>query len=202
MTIDHKHPVTCPAVDRAIRFEAFRAAGSLHRFGYDYADIRQEMRLHFLTQFAHFDGRASVATFAAHVCRNRALRLLDVATSLKRDRGGAPRSLSDSVSLGDDRGVVELSTTISEEAYAMRTGRRYRTAAELLILRLDVRRIMKILPAELAAVAELLAEGETPTAAASRLGIARSTIHRRIVRLRGIFHQAGLGLYIGEKEAA
>lgn len=202
MTIDHRHPVTYQNVDQVIRFEAFRAARSLHRFGYDRVDIRQEMRLHLLTQLAHFDGRASMATFAAHVCQNRALRLLDMATSRKRDCGTAARSLTDSVSLGDDRGAVELSTTLSEDAYAIRTGRCSRPAAELFILRLDVRRILKNLPAELAAMAELLAEGETPTAAARRLGISRSTVHRRIVRLRHAFRAAGLDKYAHMREAA
>jgi DNA-directed RNA polymerase specialized sigma24 family protein len=160
------------------------------------------MRLQLLTQLVHFDGRASVVTFAAHVCRNRALRLVDMATSLKRDSGTAPRSLSESHNLGDDSGTAELGNTVSEDAVAMRTGRRSRPEAELLVLRLDVCRVMKSLPAELAAVAELLSEGETATAVAERLGISRSSIYRRIGRLRDIFRHSGLGLYVGEKEAA
>ena len=146
---------------------------------------------------------ASLATFTAHVCRNRARRLVDLATSLKRDRGTTPRSLSNPVNLGDDSsGAVDLSSTLSEDAYAMRTGRRSRSAAELLILRLDVCRIMMSLPTELAAVAALLAEGETPTAVARSLGMSRATINRRILRLRHAFRVASPDKQAGMRKAA
>lgn len=199
------HPAMSPIVDGVVRFEAFRAPRPLHLFGYDRADICQEMRLHLLTRLADFDGRASMATFAAHVCRNRALQLVAAATSVKRGGSAVPRSLSEPVKLSKRDGsnvFAELADIISDDGGTMRTGRRSRSTAELMILCLDVDRVVHGLPAELADVAHLLGTGMPRGEVAQRLGISRATLHRRTARLRCIFRQAGLDKYMGMREAA
>jgi DNA-binding NarL/FixJ family response regulator len=71
-----------------------------------------------------------------------------------------------------------------------------------MILRLDVDRVVSGLPAELADLAHLLATGKSVVGVARRLEISRATVHRRVVRLRHIFREAGLDTYIDMQEAA
>lgn len=194
-----------PIIDGVVRFEAFRAARFLHLFGYDRADICQEMRLHLLTRLADFDGRASMATFAGHVCRNRVLQLVEAATNVKRGGGAVPRSLSEPVNLSkrDGSGVfAELADIISDDGGIMPTRRRSWSTAEQAALRIDLNHVINELPGELVDLAQLLAAGEPLVHAARRLEISRSTAYRRLARLRKVFRAVGIDRYIGIKEAA
>jgi hypothetical protein len=189
-----------PSVLLVLRAEAYRAWRSLERFGFKANDLHQEFALHLLETHRSYDPRrASLATFSARLCRNRTLQLLEGASCAKRGGGVVPRSLSDRVVIGDradNADVTELVDTISEDAVARRMGRRSRSAAELIALRLDVDRVVRELPVELAELATLLAAGEPISTAAHRLKISRSTAYRRLSELRHAFHRARLDGYL------
>ncbi len=62
-------------------------------------------------------------------------------------------------------------------------------------LRIDVHRVILRLPEELAEVATLLMT-LNGTEAATRLGISRSTLYRRLMGIRSVFAAAGLDHYL------
>jgi hypothetical protein len=187
--------VMSPTVQGVIRSEAFRAWRSLRRFGYEPADLRQELTLDCLGRFDRYDpSRSSPATFATHTCRQRTLQIVEPALAAKRNGGVVPQSLSSP--LREDDGVLaELASTISEGAVAARLGRRSRPAEDLTDLHLDVERLLNGLPSELTVVARLLLAGERNVAVARQLRISHATLYRRIAQLRQAFRNAGLHAY-------
>jgi hypothetical protein len=198
--------ILMPSVLRVVRGEAYRAWRSLRRFGFEQKDLHQEFLLRLVENHMVYDGRlSSAATFSSHVCRRRSLQLVEAATSVKRGSGAVPRSLSEPVNLSTPSGTTfftALADIISDDGGVMRTGRRRRSAAELMALRIDTHGVVSHLPAGLAAVAQLLAQGELPSEVARRLGISRATLYRRIGQLRCAFREAGLQRYVAMKEAA
>jgi DNA-directed RNA polymerase specialized sigma24 family protein len=188
-----------------LRVEAFRAWRSLSRFGYESEDLRQEFALRLLQTHASYEPlRSSTATFTSRVCRSRSLQLVEAASCGKRGGGIVPRSLSDPLKVrdhADSAEVSELADTISEDGVASRTGRRSRSALEVMALRLDVERVVRELPTELANVAELLAAGVPVVAVARMLGVSRATVNRRITALREVFRAAGLDGYMAREAA-
>jgi hypothetical protein len=189
--------ILLPAVMAIIRAEAFRAWRSLRRFGFESSDLRQEFRIRLLEAEGAYDAaRSSPATFAGHSCRQRTLQLLEPNLTAKRNGGSVPLSLSSPV--GDqeqEEEALQLIDTVSEDWCTIRIGLRSRPTAELMELAADVAHVIEGLPADLAAVARLLLEGEPDVAVAKRLRISRSTLYRRIGQLRRIFRQAGLHSY-------
>jgi DNA-binding NarL/FixJ family response regulator len=156
--------------------------------------LEQELTLHYLRRCHQHDSkRASAATFASNICRNRLFNLFEAETACMRSATGGLTSLSEPVAIGPSGRTIERGATISEDSYNMNAGRRSRPDAELIPLRIDVDQIVSGLPAELADVAHLLAAGESPEDVARQLEISRATVHRRVVRLRRIFRGAGLG---------
>jgi DNA-directed RNA polymerase specialized sigma24 family protein len=191
------------AVTNAIRHLALRAGGRFTQFGHSRQDVEQELILHYLRhRHQHDSERASAATFAAHICRNRAFGMLAAALAEKRGAGATVGSLSAPVAIGQSDKTIERGATISEDAYHMKTGRRSRPAAELMLLRIDVDQVVSGLPTDLADLAHLLAAGESLVGVAHQLEISRATVHRRVLRLRRIFRGAGLDTYINMQEAA
>ena len=191
--MDSASLVLSPAVTRVVRHEAFRAWRSLRRFGLEVADVRQELLIHLFVRSAHYDRRrSSPSTFASRVCHKRTLQIIESANSAKRGGGVALCSLSDPVRL-KDRKVVEFGATLNGDHSAVLNGRQTRPAAALLRLHLDVERILAGLPHDLAVVARRLAEGNTPSEVARDLSISRATLHRRVVQLRQVFLDAGMG---------
>jgi DNA-directed RNA polymerase specialized sigma24 family protein len=190
-------------VARAIRCAAFRASRRLRRYGFDFQDIEQEFFLHWVgRRHCHDAGRASALTFATHICRRRALQMIEGATTEKRGGSGGTMSLANPVAVGREGRTTELERTISQDEYEANVGRRSRSFAELLILCIDVNRAINRLPAKLAHVANLLASGMPAVEAAQHLQISRATLYRRIGQLRHVFREAGLHGYVVLKEAA
>jgi DNA-directed RNA polymerase specialized sigma24 family protein len=190
-----------PEVQRVVELEAQRAWRSLRRHGFETTDLIQEFQLHLLRRIAQYDERrASLATFVSHVCKNKAFQLMEKETAKKRNSGGIPTSLS--ALLENEGGATELSDTITEDEYALRTGRRYRLAADLLALRIDTEGAVSRLPAELMEVAHLLAAHELVRDIDRTQGISRSSGARRRARMRTIFVMEGLAAYVETREAA
>jgi hypothetical protein len=194
--------VLTPAVAAVIRAEAFRAWRGLHRFGFEPSDIRQEFAMACIGGFHRYDAsRSSPGTFAGHTCRQRTMQMIEPALAAKRNRGAIPESLSAPIR-NDEGAPITFGDLISDDDYTICAGLRSRPAAELAELRIDVSRAMKGLPADMVAVAELLAVGERPVEIARRLGICRASVYRTIPRLRDWFVERGLDGYIAVRQAA
>ncbi len=182
-----------PAVVRAIRFEAVRAAHLLRRYGYDREDVQQELFLHWIERSgSHDPARSSPATFATMICRRRAMSILETATAAKRG-GGIVCAFSE-LPVVDDHGTeIERPDRVSQDTYELRMGRRSRPEAELLHLHLDVEAVLANVPHLAVLAHDLMFNSVSVTA--SSLG-ARSTIHRRKHAVREAFRQAGLHRYL------
>jgi hypothetical protein len=194
--------VLTPGVARVIRLEAFRSWRSLRRFGFEPTDLRQEFTIACLNGFDLYDpSRSSPTTFATHTCRRRTLQIVESARTVKRNGGVTPESFAAPV-VNEHGAKTKLGDLISQDEYAIRTGRRSRPAADLLALRLDVDRVVRGLSTELAEVARLLAAGHVPSDVAKLLRISRATTYRRVADLRAAFQAAGIGPNSRSVEAA
>jgi RNA polymerase sigma factor (sigma-70 family) len=181
--------VLTPRVLAIVRRKAIAAPKALRRLGYEPADLRQEFLVQIVACADRFDGsRASFATFVSHICHNRQLHLIESGFACKRKAGSTLVSLSDPVGEAD---TLQLQDALAQDEYMMRTGRRSRPAAELMLLRIDVDRVVDALPAGMVEVARLLAAGERPADVAQHLGISHATVYRRIAALRAAFRAAG-----------
>ncbi len=186
-----------PSVASAIRDEALRAARRLWRYGFARDDVHQELVLHWLRRRSRHDARRSAPqTFAAHVCRRRAISMLESAIAIKR--GAAMVCSASQLPVVDQHGrKIERPENISVDMYESRFGLRSQPSTERAILQIDVDRAIHHLPAELAQLARSLATGDSLVEVARSLGISRATANRRLVRLRSAFVNAGLGCYVG-----
>ncbi len=194
--------ILTPTVLAVIRAAAWAAWLSLRGFGMEVRDLQQEFAVHLLRRFEHYDERrSSPATFASHSCRQRTLQLLERLTAKKRNSASIAQSLSAPVDTKGGR-QFELADTIADDPCAIRLGQRSRLAAELIELRIDVQRVFKTLPAELADVAERLMKGDGPAEISASLEISRATVYRRIAQLRICLRRAGLEKYTILREVA
>ena len=147
----------------------FHAAALIRRNGVfapcDRDDVAQDLVVSILERLPrHQAARAGPATFADRIARNRAA---DLARHRRRERhlfvsceGAAGPS---------EQGAATVAVLPDAEGIARRV---------------DLRRAVERLGEEDAALCRLVAE-TTITEAARELGVARSTVHRRLRRLRG-----------------
>ena len=190
-------------VTKVIHHFACQAACRFLQFGHSRQDLEQELTLHFLQHSHQHNAKlASAATFAARVCRNRIISMLERESASVRRASGGVTWLTEQVTIGPAGETVERATRISADMYWMETGRQTRPASELQILAIDLKRVLDRLPPELVSVVRLLAEGETPAEAATILDISRATIYRRMVRLRAAFRDAGFESHARLQETA
>jgi len=94
---------------------------------------------------------------------------------------------------GDD-GPLEFTQTIASDEHLNRTGRWRRSDAERAELALDTATVLAALPEDLRDLAVRLMDA-SPSQVARDLGVPRSTLQRRMERLRRHFEDAGLRDY-------
>lgn len=187
----------------AIRSVAHRATDRLWRFGYEREDVEQEFALHYLQHRHHFNAsRAAADTFAAHICKTRALGMLAQATAQKRGGGATLASLSEPITFERDRANGAGAETKPRDLREIRPGRRFKSEADLLALRIDVGRVVQTLPPDLASLALTILAGQSISDVVRVTGISRATLYRRMARLRTAFREAGLQTNPRIQEAA
>jgi DNA-directed RNA polymerase specialized sigma24 family protein len=98
------------------------------------------------------------------------------------------------VLIDSDDGPVELAQTITSDEHRNRTGRWRRSDAERAELALDTATVLAALPEDLRDLAMGLMDA-SPSQVARDLGVPRSTLQRRLERLRRHFEDAGLRDY-------
>jgi len=183
------------AVADVVRLEALRSWRTLRRHGFQLDDVHQELLVHWTLQRHRYDAqRASQATFAAHVCRRRALSLIEAAEAAKRG-GGNVCAVSEMAPMDEHLIEIERPDQVSEDTQAIRLGLRSRPEAELSELKMDVENVIATLAPDHAALADGL-KRENITGAAASLGISRATAHRRRAAIKTAFIAAGLDGYL------
>lgn len=175
---------------------AIKLAGTYGFNRSDRDDIRQELLLDCWIRLRKFHPtKSSRRTFLHRLVRHRVATLLDAWHAACRDYQMCRDSLVAPVQLASGESI-EFWETVSSDDYDGRTGRSVLSSRERAELQIDVATVIASLPAELAAVA-LLLKSVNAVDAGRRLGLCRSTLYRRLVRIREVFASAGLHGYIG-----
>ena len=195
MNPGHRRDGPSPSILKYIRLKC-RAAGHLCGPAMDADDFAQELALDWIRRVRDFDPtRSTLRTFTVRIVRNRIATLIQAQRAALRDYRRCPYSLQVPVQNLDGESV-EFADTISTDRYEAILGRSSRAIAEQLELQMDVARVISLLSVEDAKLGDLLMYSNG-TEAAKRLGVSRSTLCRRILRLRRAFERARLEIYLG-----
>jgi len=154
----------------------------------DRADLVQQLFLEYLERIGDYDPvRSTYKTFVACLIRNRVTSLI---RGRKRSIG---RDLCTAMSM--ERCILDADRITNDDAPA--SHRSSRTNANLLVLRLDVRRAVQSLPPHLQSVTEhIVASG--PTDVAKGLGRSRTRVYQWLGEIRVAFVHAGLAPLTGD----
>jgi RNA polymerase sigma factor (sigma-70 family) len=166
--------------------------------GYDFEDLEQELVLDFILRWPKFDpNKGSKHTHIWMLVRKKILNLITEAEALQRGGRSRPESANVPIFFGSDsEGSEELIDTISSEdglwgdAYL---GWNHLNAT----LRDDLNRAIAQLPPDLADICERL-KTQNVSEVARETGIKRENINYAIRRLRKLFGERGLRIYLEE----
>ena len=157
---------------------------------YDFEDFRQELFLRVIKALPRFDpGRAHHNVFVTVVVERGAAMIVRRRRAGKRDSGPV-RSL-DTLMAGE--GIDSLGPTAERPRGGRRLGRVEEERSDLAI---DVGAVVATLSADLLALSERL-KVQSLSQVAREMGVPRSTLQRRVERLRRCFEGAGLRNYLG-----
>jgi RNA polymerase sigma-70 factor (ECF subfamily) len=178
-----------------------KARQLINKYGFtrdDYDDLQQDMMLDLLRRLTNYDPtRAGLSTFVARIVDRKVSTLIRHQRQMKRDYRHKVYPLDAQVEDqdGQPRGLDEV---LSQDAYDGEIGRHDRPEAERLDLRLDLSLVLDELPEDLRDLAHRL-QTRTVAEIARELGVPRSTLYEQgIARLRKIFEDKGLRVYLGD----
>lgn len=189
MASANQYPGIDPQIAACVRHHSRRMAGRIP--GMDIEDLEQAMMLHVHRRRPAYDPRlARLRTFVDRILRNFCAQLIEAAGAIRRNPdtpSSAMRCPCRSAPDGDhdlqpehaNNGAADLEDEWCERVH----------------LRCDVDRAVATLPEHLAECCRWLAIGST-TEAARRAGLARGSIHSRVVTIRRQFIAAGLDAYV------
>jgi RNA polymerase sigma-70 factor (ECF subfamily) len=158
--------------------------------------VEQELWVDLVSRWRRFDAtRAGCHTFAARVVEHQATRLFHRSQAVQQDAERNGRSLEDPV-IEEAGQSVPLSQTLDDGVQRLRDGHPRRAAQVQFELAADVATVLANLPAELRDLCERLKESSIADVARD-LGVRRTSVYRRIERVRAHFVAAGLHEYFG-----
>jgi DNA-directed RNA polymerase specialized sigma24 family protein len=189
MASANRYPGIDPGIVACVRHHARRIAGQIP--GMEVEDLEQELMLQAHRRLDAYDpARAQLRTFVDRVLRNFCSHLLDAAGALRRNPGqsllfgGRLRPSARDAAPALDLGWDATSEPAAEQEWW-----------EQAHLQCDLERILAALPQHLAECCRWLIDGSTADAA-RRSGLARGSIHSRVVTLRRYFAAAELHTYL------
>lgn len=183
-----------PAILGLTRFKSRSLAGKYGFERHDVEDIQQELALDYLQRSRSFDAhQCSHRTFARLVINNRIATIIEARRAACRDYHACRISL--------DQPREHLVGNSSEIGAPSETKSSSRGCSydESLNTRLDVQRILGLLPAALVHLCHLLMECDTCAEAAAKAEISRATLYRQIAKIRAVFLKQGLRRPRGER---
>ena len=186
------------SVTRHVYAVARHVAQGLNSPVFGREDVAQSIFASLLERAPRFDARkASAKTFVCLVVQHEAAAIISKALAQKRGDHQCTTSV-DELSTRDNITGRRRAELPSAEDYEISWGRSARSGERTLNMFLDVRAAVAQLPKELLPVARSLAQGESVADVARATGCSRSTVFRRVDRLRQILTDAGLRAYHGE----
>ena len=180
---------------RLVEFNAHQLAGKAGFTKDDVEDIKQELLLDILERLPKFDPeKSSYNTFIDLVIRNKVQNLISARNWKRRDWRRESASLQDII-INNEGEPTERGEAFSEDDVKQRLGKSSPASREMVELGVDVDDVLSRLPAHLRILCETLREASI-SEVARKLGIPRTTVHERIRKLRRIFEDAGLKIYL------
>lgn len=179
-----------------IRHKANQLVGKYGFTRTDREDLEQEMMLYLLVKAPSFDDqRSSWPAFVTLVINNAIADIAAKRKAAKRDYRLCTSSLNDQLS--DDEGnAVERSVTISQDDYFLRTSGSSMSVPELHDLQQDLAKVVALLPPDSQELCGIL-KYHSIAQISRATGISRSTLYRKLGKIREVFVTAGLGEYLG-----
>ena len=176
-----------------IRCKACQLVGKAGLTAHDVDDLIQELTAELLKCLPKFDPRkASFKTYVSCVVKRKAYRIVRARITEMRNPARESHSLNQ---VGSEEGHEEGAHAVTQEEHDRRIGRRNRSVEEQARLAFDVASVLAKLPDRLRRLCEVLRD-KSPTEAAQRLGIARSTVYEHIGQIREVFERADLRKYL------
>ncbi len=162
----------------------------------DRDDLRQELTLFVLEKAPAYDpSRGHYYAYLTAIVKRHAGRMR------RRLRAESRTYLSRGVSLHhlvDSNGEkLELGQTLGADIHCRRTAKQYRSDIETSELHSDIEAILATLPPSLAALARRL-QSESTLEIAQSQGISRSSVVRKLNRLRKLLAENNIGEYAGK----
>lgn len=188
--IDIDYELTKGFAAQLIRKKAKQIARRAGFCSSDQDDIEQELKLQLWNGFQKFDAnKAHWNAFVTTVIERHVGTILRQARRIKRRQPDNQVSLSELVE-DQDNELVELGETVGPQHQEGLTGRWVDSAENQFDLKLDVAEVVANLPVDLRPLCELL-KTYTVQDVARLLILPRTTVIRRVERLREIFCRAG-----------
>lgn len=193
MELRNRYRGVHPYAVRLVRYHARRLAGT-HPFSRaDTQDLEQELMLDLLRRLPRFDPRkASFETFVTRLIEHRSAGLLEAARAEKRGARVGHVSLDRPVGDTDDEEQALLRDVIADDAGLWSS--HPLPKSEQAELAADLRRGMRRLPPELAALAASLSV-DSVTEVSRKSGRPRATVYDAIKSIRAAFEEQGLRAY-------
>lgn len=181
-------------VSRLIRRKSRQLVGRAGFTPSDRPDIEQELARKLLAQTALFDAQQGHwYVFVTTVVERHAASILRNKRAEKRDHR-RETSLNTVVDR-DDHGPVLLGDLIGQREYDARRGRFTRDEGEQTELAFDLANVLATLPADVRDLAERLMHASA-SEIARETDVPRTTLQRRMERIRRAFEDAGLRNYL------
>lgn len=190
---DSPHPLSDFA--RAlVRRQAGRLVGRAGLRPQDQDDLEQELTVELLRSLEGQADRADCPAFLTTVVRRLAANIVRKRKAQKRDDRGTI-----SLEVSDAETASPLAALVSRREQDARLGRESRTDEELSGMRLDLNGFLaKLLPGDRDLLLRVM---QTSLAQVARdLGVARTTLHARLGRLRERFEQGELQEYLNPEK--
>lgn len=181
----------------AARLISIKARQVVRRPGFtpsDWPDVEQDLALDLLRRLPRFDpARASLRTFVNRVVEHRISTLIEAREAAMRDHrrhGTLHEEVSD-----PDGEAAELLDLLDEESCRERVGLPVRDPFGDADLRADLEEALRTLPTHLRDLARRL-QKDSPSEVARSTGIPRTTLLKRMGRIRAHLDRAGLHEYL------
>ena len=192
-------PLDQTAIDQnVLRVVHYKAAQLVGTYGFsrsDGEDLQQELLADYFVRLRKFDpAKSSCRTFLRRVIQHRVATLLEAQRAACRDYRLLCNSPDCSAEFVGGESVP-LGEIVSADDCERRIGRTTLSSRDREELRIDVDNAISLLPAELANVAVLLKSLST-VEVGRQLSLSRSTLYRRLARIRAVFAAAGLRDYL------
>jgi RNA polymerase sigma factor (sigma-70 family) len=158
----------------------------------DQPDLENELWLALTSQAEKFDpSRSSLNTFTDRVITTAAAMILRDRSRKKRAAGFRAQSID--IPAAKSPSTDALSTSVSADDVARRTGAEIRDEISLFEDTEAFRHALELMPDDVRAICRRLMGGGTISSVADELGVSRRQVRKQLASARSFFERAGFG---------